>query len=88
MGCPANLYLSRTRSGAAQLAFPNREPWEMPPGESCYLDLAERGPSTVKKIATVLNMTEERVRQIHVETFRKLRVSRLGREWMRNQRGG
>jgi hypothetical protein len=54
---------------------PGREPWEMDPRRSCDLDMAEAGPSMVMTIADVLNMTDERVRQIYVDALKKLRQS-------------
>lgn len=88
VGCSWNLYLDRTRQGAAKLAFPNLEPWEMPKTRSCSLDIAEKGPATVKTVAKALNLTEERIRQIQVEALKKVGLSKLGREVARHRRTG
>jgi len=45
----------------------------MDPTASCTLDVAERGPSTLDEIATVVNLTRERVRQIADGAIRKLK---------------
>jgi hypothetical protein len=87
VSCPENNYTSRTSSGALKLTFPHLEPWDVPKELSCSLDLADTG-ATVAQVAKALNMTEERVRQIQVEAFRKLRTTRVGREWLRSVRGG
>lgn len=88
VGCPANNYTSRTPRGALKLTWPNLEPWEVDPKLSCALDIADRGGAGVKTVAAALNLTEERIRQEQVAAFRKLRTTRVGREWLRSIRGG
>jgi DNA-directed RNA polymerase sigma subunit (sigma70/sigma32) len=52
--------------------------------DTCALDVAARGPSTLDEIAALLGLTRERVRQVAEIGFRKFarhaRVMRLGRE--------
>ena len=43
-------------------------------GETCALDVAERGPQTLHEIATILGVTRERVRQIETAALAKLRA--------------
>lgn len=43
--------------------FPDREPSEMPPDQSCALDQSEE-PNTLEEIGQLMNLTRERVRQI------------------------
>lgn len=87
VSCASNNYVSRTPGGAAKLTFPHLEPWEVPKNLSCSLDIADRG-ATVKTVAKALNLTEERIRQLQVGAFKKLRTTRVGREWLRSVRGG
>jgi hypothetical protein len=51
--------------GTLKLNFAN--PADMPPESSCALDVAERGEQTLEEIAAVMNMSDERVRQIDLE---------------------
>jgi len=68
--CRHHLYLEVTGTGGLRLLHPGREPWEI--GETCSLDVAERGPSQVVAIARLLNLTRERVRQIQNRAVGKL----------------
>lgn len=43
-------------------AFPNKQPWELV--DSCALDVADRGGSTLKEIGETLGVTRERIRQL------------------------
>src|SRR5262249_2985724 len=74
----------RTPAGAYKLAFPNREPWEMPPNESCALDLAdehdEREPRPMVEVARVMNHTQQRIQQLETSAFAKLVMTPIGRE--------
>lgn len=79
VSCAHNLYLDVTEIGSIKLNFPDREPWNMPPDESCVLDvIAERGSLTLDEIAQLLNITRERVRQI-IETAKEAVPAREGR---------
>jgi hypothetical protein len=72
--CRHHLYLDvHPKSGAIKVNFPDLEIWELP--ESCALDVAERGglPGsgqgegvTLETVATVMNLTRERARQLEV----------------------
>jgi DNA-directed RNA polymerase sigma subunit (sigma70/sigma32) len=42
---------------------------------SCSLDVADRGPSTLDEISSMLNLTRERIRQIADGAIRKLKHS-------------
>jgi hypothetical protein len=50
-------------------AWPGLEPDELP--ETCTLDVADRGESTLAAIGDLLNLTRERVRQIELEALAK-----------------
>lgn len=63
--CKHHLYLDvRPRTGNITLNFPDLEPDELPPDQSCALDVAERGGCTLQRTGDLMNMTRERVRQI------------------------
>lgn len=42
--------------------------------DTCALDVAERGPSTLREVARRLDLTQERVRQIEQRALVKLRI--------------
>lgn len=74
VGCPYNVYLDVSqKTGSITFNFPAIPPERMDPTASCTLDVAERGPSTLDEIATVVNLTRERVRQIADGAIRKLK---------------
>lgn len=82
--CPSNLYGHFTPAGAYKVAFPHREPWEMPPDESCSLDVAdahdEREPKTLEEVGRLMNHSTVRTQQIEQDAFRKLRRTPFGRD--------
>lgn len=73
VSCRHHLYLDVLEdSGNIKLNFPDLEPEQL--GDSCSLDVADRGPSTLERTGELMNMTRERVRQIEREssvTFRR-----------------
>lgn len=71
-GCKHHLYLDVDEgTGAIKFNFPDIEVWEMK--ESCSLDLADRGELTLDEIGPMINVTRERIRQIELLTFPRLR---------------
>lgn len=73
VSCKHHLYLDVTpRTGTLKMNFPDLELWEM--GETCALDVAAQGGLTLEAVATVMNLTRERVRQL--ETMAYLRIVR------------
>lgn len=71
VGCAHNLHCEVSpRTGAIKFTFPDKEVDQM--GESCVLDVAERGLDTLDEVAAVMNLTGERVRQLEVSALRKL----------------
>ena len=72
VSCPYNLYLSVSSWGHIQLSHPDREPEDVPPKESCSLDLADEGPQTLDHIGHVMGLTRERIRQIELIALKKL----------------
>lgn len=67
--CKHSLYLDISETGSIILNFPHLEPGEMPADQSCALDLAERGGMTLEQIATVTNLTRERIRQVELKAL-------------------
>lgn len=73
VGCRHNLYLDTTDVGSITLNFPERQPWEMPPSESCSLDVAAGGESTAHEVGRMMNVTRQRVDSALQDIERKLR---------------
>jgi hypothetical protein len=72
IACRFHLYVDvNPRNGSLKLNFPDREPWEI--GETCALDVAERGGLTLEEIGRLLNVTRERARQVEQGALVKLR---------------
>lgn len=71
VACKYNLYLDVTDTGSIIKNFPHLEPDQMPADQSCALDLAERGPMTLEDIATVTNLTRERIRQVELKAVNR-----------------
>src|SRR5690606_13386704 len=65
VSCKYHLYLDVTPAGSVKINFPDLEVWELP--ETCALDVADverKNPLEVEKIADLMNLTRERIRQI------------------------
>ena len=56
--------------GSIKLNFPDVEVWEM--GETCALDVADRGGITLEEVGEIMNLTRERVRQVETAGLGKL----------------
>jgi hypothetical protein len=81
VGCFFNNYLEvRQRVGCLgsqtppeiRLLHPHRLPEDMPPADSCTLDLAEDGPQTLDRVGQVLGLTRERIRQIETKILERI----------------
>ena len=71
VSCKHHLYLDvSARTGAIKLNFPDLEVWEMT--ETCALDVADRGGTTLEEVGAIMNLTRERVRQVEVQGLAKL----------------
>jgi hypothetical protein len=71
VSCKHHLYLDvSARTGAIKLNFPDLEVWEM--NETCALDVADRGGTTLEEVGAIMNLTRERIRQVEVKGLAKL----------------
>jgi hypothetical protein len=65
VSCQHHLYLDVSpRTGAIKLNFPDLEVWEM--NETCALDVADRGGTTLEDVGAIMNLTRERIRRLPV----------------------
>lgn len=66
VGCRHHLYLEvNERTGSITINFPEIGVENM--GESCALDVADRGPLNLAEIGRIVRRTRERVRQIDIK---------------------
>jgi Sigma-70, region 4 len=71
VSCQHHLFLDvSSRTGAIKLNFPDLEVWEMT--ETCALDVADRGGTTLEEVGAIMNLTRERIRQVEVKALAKL----------------
>ncbi len=71
ISCKHHLFIDVSpRTGAIKLNFPDLEVWEM--NESCALDIADRGGTTLEDVGAIMNLTRERIRQLEVKALAKL----------------
>jgi hypothetical protein len=75
VSCKYHLYIDvSARTGAIKLNFPDLEVWDL--GESCALDVADRGGTTLEDVGAIMNLTRERIRQVEVKALAKLEALR------------
>ncbi len=73
VSCAHHLFLDVSpRTGAIKLNFPDLEVWEMT--ETCALDVADRGGTTLEEVGAIMNLTRERIRQVEVKGLAKLQA--------------
>ena len=73
VSCQHHLYLDvSARTGAIKLNFPDLEVWDM--NETCALDVADRGGTTLEDVGAIMNLTRERIRQVEVRGLLKLKM--------------
>lgn len=71
VSCSHHLFLDiSSKTGAIKMNFPDLDLWEM--GESCALDVADRGGTTLEDVGAIMNLTRERIRQVEVRALAKL----------------
>lgn len=72
VSCRHHLYLDvNPITGSIKLNRPDLKPHEM--ADSCSLDVADEGGTTLDSVAAALNITRERVRQIEDEACKRIR---------------
>src|ERR1051325_9186428 len=75
VSCKHHLFIDVSpRTGAIKLNFPDLEVWDL--GESCALDVADRGGTTLEDVGAIMNLTRERIRQVEVKALAKLEALR------------
>jgi hypothetical protein len=75
VSCKHHLFVDvSARTGAIKLNFPDLDAWEM--NESCALDVADRGGTTLEDVGAIMNLTRERIRQVEVKALAKLEALR------------
>lgn len=73
VSCKHHLFLDvSAKTGAIKLNFPDLEVWEM--NETCALDIADRGGTTLEEVGAIMNLTRERIRQVEVKGLAKLQA--------------
>ena len=73
VSCKYHLYLDvNPQTGSIKLNFPDLDVWEM--HETCALDVADRGGTTLEEVGALLNLTRERIRQVELSGLEKLRT--------------
>lgn len=71
VSCKHHLFLDvSSRTGAIKLNFPDIDVENMT--ESCALDVADRGGTTLEEVGAIMNLTRERIRQLEVKALAKL----------------
>jgi hypothetical protein len=71
ISCKHHLFVDVSpRTGAIKLNFPDLEVWEL--SESCALDIADHGGTTLEDVGAIMNLTRERIRQVEVKALAKL----------------
>lgn len=74
VACRYNLFLDVTDNGTIKFSHgPDVEPEDVI-GDSCALDVADRGGETLEEIGRSLGLTRERIRQIAKDALLSLRI--------------
>lgn len=76
VSCSYHLAIDVTDAGSLTENFPDTELHEL--AETCALDVASREGETLEGVGRLTNLTRERVRQIELKAFARVRVSDLG----------
>lgn len=81
VSCKAHLALDVSAHGSSasiKLNFPDVEVWDM--AETCLWDVVDRGGASLHEVAALMNVSEERVRQIEVSALREIALLPWARE--------
>lgn len=84
VSCKYNLFLDvmRNKKGQVTSVVENKGvncPSQVPPGESCALDVAERGPKSMDDVGALLRLRRQRIEQLEKELLIKLREAAIKR---------
>lgn len=72
VSCQFHLYLDvNSSSGSIKINHPGKEPWEL--AETCALDVADKGSSTLADVGNLIGVTRERIRQMETRGIAALR---------------
>lgn len=72
VACKYHLYLDvNPETGSIKMNFPDLEIWEI--GETCALDVADKGGITLEQVGEIMNLTRERIRQVEMRGLEKIR---------------
>lgn len=75
VSCRYHLHLDVNPAGSLKLNHPGLEPWQLL--ETCALDVADRGGTTLQEVGDVLGVTKEGARTIQLKAIRKMRCRTL-----------
>lgn len=53
------------------MSFPDKEPWDL--AETCALDVADAGGTTLELVGRLMNLTRERIRQVEMRGLLQLK---------------
>ena len=70
VSCSMNLFLEVDEEGIIKENFPGRQVWELE--ETCALRVAAEGEHTLERVGEILNITQERVRQLQDTALQRL----------------
>ncbi len=70
VACKWHLFVDVTDAGSITFNFPGKEPDELE--RSCALDVADDCEQTLDSVATAINISRERARQVEEKVLRKL----------------
>lgn len=73
VGCRYHLAISITHTGNIILNFPDIEVWEME--DTCALDIADRGPSSIELVGAYVNVTRQRAQNLCDDVRARLQVA-------------
>jgi hypothetical protein len=73
VSCQHNLFLDVNETGSIKFNFPDLDPEDVPPAQSCVLDVADFGGSTLDDVARTMNVSRERARQMESHAIDTLR---------------
>lgn len=74
VSCKHHLFLDvSAKTGAIKLNFPDLEVEDM--DESCALDVADRGGTTLEDVGAIMNLTRERARQIQTAAIHRSKAA-------------